>query len=71
MAEAGLSFDQILGSLTTAPSARFGFSRKGKVAAGMDGDLAILSADPAADITAFARVAYTIRAGEVIFASKN
>lgn len=71
MAGAGLSFDQILGSLTTAPSARFGFAKKGKVAAGMDGDLAILFADPAADITAFAKVAYTIRAGEVIYAAKR
>lgn len=71
MAGAGLSFDQILGSLTTTPSARFGFAKKGKVAAGMDGDLAILSADPASDITAFAKVAYTIRAGEVIYAAKR
>lgn len=71
MAGAGLSFDQILGSLTTTPSARFGFIRKGKVAKGMDGDLAILSADPAADITAFAKVSYTIRAGEVIYAAKR
>ena len=71
MSGAGLSFDQILGSLTTAPSARFGFAKKGKVAAGMDGDLAILFADPAADITAFAKVAYTIRAGEVIYAAKR
>lgn len=71
MSGAGLSFDQILGSLTTAPSARFGFNKKGKVAAGMDGDLAILSADPAADITAFAKVAYTIRAGEVIYTAKK
>ena len=67
MAGAGLSFRQILASLTTAPAQRFGFARKGKVAAGMDGDLTILSADPAADVSAFARVAWTVRAGKVIY----
>ena len=71
MSEAGLSFDQILGSLTTAPSARFGFPRKGSVAAGMDGDLTVLTVDPAADITGFAKVAYTIRAGKVIYTAKQ
>lgn len=70
MAGAGLSFSQILASLTTAPSARFGFAKKGRVAAGMDGDLTVLRADPAADITAFAQVAYTIRAGELIYTAK-
>jgi imidazolonepropionase-like amidohydrolase len=69
MAGAGLTFNQILGSLTTAPSQRFGFAKKGKVAAGMDGDLTILSVDPATDITGFAKVAYTIGAGQVIYAA--
>ena len=71
MAGAGLTFNQILGSLTTAPSHRFGFAKKGKVTAGMDGDLTILSVDPATDITGFAKVAYTIRAGQVIYAAKK
>jgi imidazolonepropionase-like amidohydrolase len=71
MAGAGLTFNQILASLTTTPSARFGFPKKGSVVTGMDGDLTILFADPAADITAFARVAYTIRAGEVIYAARQ
>ena len=71
MSEAGLSFDQILGSLTTAPSARFGFPRKGSIATGMDGDLTVLTIDPAADITGFAKVAYTIRAGKVIYAARQ
>lgn len=71
MSGAGLTFNQILGSLTTVPSRRFGFARKGKVAAGMDGDLTILSTDPATDTTGFAKVAYTIRAGQVIYAAKK
>ena len=37
--------------------------------AGMDGDLTVLSADPAADMTALAKVAYTIRDGEIIYAA--
>ncbi len=69
MAGAGLDFSQVLASLTTAPSKRFGHARKGAVAAGMDGDLTVLSADPAADMTAFAKVAYTIRDGEIIYAA--
>lgn len=71
MSGAGLTFDQILGSLTTAPSARFGFAKKGRVAKGMDGDLTILAVDPAADITGFAKVAFTIRAGQVIYAARK
>jgi len=70
MSAAGLTFDQILTSLTTAPAARFRFDRKGRIAPGMDGDLTILAADPAADIAGLANVAYTIRAGQVIYASK-
>ncbi len=71
MSGAGLSFTQILASLTTAPAARFGVAGKGRIATGMDGDLTLLTADPATDITAFAKVAYTIRAGDVIYAAKR
>jgi imidazolonepropionase-like amidohydrolase len=67
MAGAGLDWRQILTSLTTAPAQRFKFPSKGRVANGQDGDLAVLTADPAADPTAFAKVRFTIRAGQVIF----
>ena len=68
MAQAGMSPMQILASLTTAPAARFGEeARRGRIAAGMDADLAVLEADPARDARNFARVRYTIRAGRVIF----
>lgn len=70
MAGAGLSWKQILASLTTAPAERFKFPGKGRIAPGMDGDLTILSADPAGDVSAFAAVAYTIRAGQVVYRSK-
>lgn len=70
MAGAGLSWGQILESLTTAPAQRFKSTSKGRVAPGMDGDLTVLSNDPARDVAAFAQVAYTIRAGEIIYQSK-
>jgi imidazolonepropionase-like amidohydrolase len=69
MAGAGLSWSQILASLTTAPAQRFKFPLKGWIVPGADGDLTVLSADPAADPRAFAKVAYTIRAGKIIYQS--
>jgi len=71
MSRAGLTFQQILASLTTNPAARFGDStRRGRVASGMDADLVVLSADPARDISALSKVRYTIRAGKIIYQAK-
>ena len=67
MQGAGLTFEQILASLTTAPAARFGAAGKGKIEVGMDADVTVLAADPAEDVEALAEVVYTIRAGRVIF----
>jgi len=68
MARAGMSFQQILGSLTTNPAERFGYAtHRGRIAEGMDGDLVLLGADPAQDVTAFSKVRYTIRDGKVIY----
>jgi imidazolonepropionase-like amidohydrolase len=68
MFRAGMSFQQILASLTTNPAERFGFSeRSGRIAKGMDADLVVLSADPAQDVNAFSRVAFTIRLGKIMF----
>jgi imidazolonepropionase-like amidohydrolase len=70
MQRAGLSFPQILASLTTAPAERFRESgRRGRIAPGMDADLVVLAADPAADVQAFAKVRYTIRRGSVIYSA--
>jgi imidazolonepropionase-like amidohydrolase len=71
MQGAGLSFEQILASLTTTPAARFGVERKGRIEVGMDADLTVLAADPASDIEAFADVVQTIRGGRVIFGSQR
>ena len=71
MSRAGMTFPQILASLTTMPAQRFGYStHSGRIAPGMDADLVVLSADPAADITALSKVAYTVRNGKVIFSSR-
>lgn len=68
MGQAGLSFRRILAALTTAPAAKFAPGQQvGKIAPGYAADLVLLSADPAADVTNFARVAYTIRAGRIIY----
>ncbi len=69
MSHAGMSFRQILASLTTNPAERFGYAaHSGRVAKGMDGDLVVLRADPSLDAAAFSKVRYTIRSGKVIHA---
>jgi imidazolonepropionase-like amidohydrolase len=57
-------------SLTTAPAELFGLSASGKVAAGYDADLVVLTADPAMDVRAFADVALTLRKGAVVYESE-
>ena len=48
MSRAGMSFQQILASLTTNPAQRFGYAtHSGRIAKGLDADLVVLSADPA------------------------
>jgi imidazolonepropionase-like amidohydrolase len=71
MSRAGMSFQEILASLTTNPAQRFGYStHSGRVAKGFDADLVVLRADPAQNTSAFSKVRYTIRGGEVIYAEK-
>jgi imidazolonepropionase-like amidohydrolase len=70
MSRAGLTFPQILASLTTNPAERFGFTKStGRVAKGMDADLVVLDGDPAKDIMAFSRVRMTMKAGRVVYHS--
>ena len=66
---AGLSFRDVLSMLTTNPAAEFNVSsHAGSLRLGGDGDLTVLSADPAiGDLRNFAHVLYAIRAGRVIF----
>jgi imidazolonepropionase-like amidohydrolase len=62
-----LGWRDILASLTTNPSDYFKAASKGRVEKDMDADLVVLDADPAADVRNFAKVAYTIRNGRVIY----
>jgi len=68
MGDAGMTFAQILASLTTAPAERFAASRKtGRIAPGFDADLTVLRGDPANDVRLLAAVQYTLRDGKTIY----
>jgi imidazolonepropionase-like amidohydrolase len=68
MNEAGMTFRQILGSLTTAPAERFGASKQlGRIAPGFVADLTVTRNDPAKDVRALAAVQYTLRDGKIIY----
>src|SRR5439155_1691323 len=68
MGRAGLTWREILASLTTNPAARFrAASQRGRVVPGMAADLVVLRRDPADDVRAFADVRSTIRAGRVCY----
>ena len=68
MSQAGMTFPQILASLTTAPANRFGDKNKlGRLAVGLQADLAVFEHDPAANIRALSQVKYTLRAGKIVY----
>jgi imidazolonepropionase-like amidohydrolase len=68
MEAAGLTWRQILASLTTDPAKRFNESgRRGRLAPGMDGDIVALGSDPMQGSRALADVRYTVRRGRLIF----
>ncbi|MGA3091484.1 MAG: amidohydrolase family protein [Terriglobales bacterium] len=62
-----MTWRDVLASLTTNPSEVFKASGKGRVEKGMDADIVVLDADPATDVRNFSKVAYTIRAGKIIY----
>jgi imidazolonepropionase-like amidohydrolase len=62
-----LSERQVLASLTTNPAGYFKAAKKGRLEKGFDADIAILEGDPLTDVRNLAKVAYTIRAGKVIY----
>ena len=68
MAQAGMTFPQILASLTTAPAERFGDANKlGRIAAGFQADLAVFYQDPTANLRGLSQVKYTLSAGRIIY----
>jgi imidazolonepropionase-like amidohydrolase len=69
--QAGLNFKDILATLTTTPSEKFGFSNQfGKIAVGMNADLVVFAGDPQLDIKVLADVKYTVRQGKMIYINK-
>ena len=58
---------EVLASLTTGPASYFKAEKKGRVETGFDADLAVIDGDPIADVRNLAKVAYTIRAGRIIY----
>ncbi len=66
MNRAGMDFDDILASMTTAPAERFSLE-SGTLSVGASADIVIYTNDPAEDVAAFSRVDYTIRNGELVF----
>jgi len=72
MSKAGMSFAQILASLTTAPAAKFGHAaRTGRVEPGMDADLVLVGGDPRTDVGAFSDVRLAVLRGTVIYRAKG
>jgi imidazolonepropionase-like amidohydrolase len=62
-----LSEREVLASLTTNPASYFKAAKKGRVEQGFDADLVVLDRDPMVDVRNLAGVAYTLRAGRVIY----
>jgi imidazolonepropionase-like amidohydrolase len=65
-----MGWRDILASLTTAPVAFFHERGTGRVEKDSPADLVVLDGDPAVDVKNLARVAYTIRAGKIIYDSR-
>jgi imidazolonepropionase-like amidohydrolase len=62
-----LSERQVLASLTTNPAQFLKAATKGKIEKRFDADLVVLDGDPIADVRNLAKIAYTIRAGKIIY----
>ena len=63
------SGDSCLAHHEPRPALRLRNSQR-TIAKGLDADLVVLGADPAQNTSAFSKVRYTIRRGEVIYAEK-
>lgn len=72
MSASGMNFRQILASLTSVPSERFGESdRLGRIAAGLQADLVLLNGDPSENLRALTDVRYTLRDGKIIYRASD
>lgn len=70
MHKAGLTWRDVLASLTTNPASFFKeMMKRGSVNQGLAADLTVLKGDITTTPTAFAQVRYTLRAGQVIYSA--
>jgi imidazolonepropionase-like amidohydrolase len=69
LGEAGLTYDQVLASLTTNPARVWGNAAAGTLQVGNPGDVVLLADDPRADMRNFARVQFLVRGGRTVFSS--
>ena len=68
MAAAGMTFDEILASLTTHPAKKFGrIKQTGTIERSKTADLVLLDEDPRKDAAVFSKVVLTLHKGEVLF----
>jgi imidazolonepropionase-like amidohydrolase len=67
MAQAGLSWRDVLASLTTAPAARFGGGGTGTLATGEPADVVLFRGEPVRDPRAFGHVVLSLRGGQVLY----
>jgi len=67
MSRSGMTWRDILASLTVNPANFFKLPNSGRIKPGMDADLVVLGKDPASDPGNFADVVFTIRSGKVIY----
>jgi imidazolonepropionase-like amidohydrolase len=69
LAEAGLSYDQVLACLTTNPARVWGTPAAGTLRVGNPGDVVLLADDPRADLRNLARIQFLVRGGHIVFSS--
>ncbi len=68
MQAAGMSFAQILASVTSIPATLFGDAdRLGRIAPGCEADITVLGGEPPANINALAGVRFALRGGRRIY----
>jgi imidazolonepropionase-like amidohydrolase len=68
LGRSGLTWQDILRMLTTAPAARFHVdAEKGRVAVGQRADLVLLGSDPASRVLNFSDVRLTLRGGRILY----
>lgn len=70
MSAAGMTFDDILAAMTTVPAGRF-LQESARLVVGAPADIVIYKHSPSLDVTAFSQVAYTIKAGRVVYQAET